>query len=81
MTLKFGAIGYAAPAPSGRIVAAFRVLIGIAFCGPYGYVNPIAQMVETGRDPEYSAKLARPQNRDAVAGLGTFANIKWDLKE
>lgn len=83
VTLWFGAVGYAAYAQTLSVVPVFLALIGIAFYGLRGYTKYITLEIETARDADYPANLARLHKRDPEAGLcfGIGVNLKWFLKE
>ncbi len=83
VTLWFGAAGYAAYAQSLSVVPVFLALIGIAFYGLRGYVKYVAIQIETARDPDYPAMMARLGRVEPEAGLGfgLRANVAWFIKE
>jgi phosphatidylglycerophosphate synthase len=83
VTLWFGAAGYAAYAQTLNVVPVFLALIGIAFYGLRGYTKYVALEIETARDADYPANMARLKRREPEAGLGfgVVANLKWFLRE
>jgi phosphatidylglycerophosphate synthase len=83
VTLWFGAAGYAAYAQSLSVLPVFLALIGIAFYGLRGYVKYVAIQIETARDPDYPAAMARLSQTPATAGLGfgLRANLSWFFRE
>jgi phosphatidylglycerophosphate synthase len=83
VTLWFGAAGYAAYAQTLSVVPVFLALIGIAFYGLRGYAKYITLEIETARNPDYPANMARLNKREPEAGLGfgMGVNLKWFLNE
>lgn len=83
VTLWFGAVGYAAYAQSLSVLPVFLALIGIAFYGLRGYAKYVALEIETARDPEHPATMARLKRQEPVAGLGfgLSANLTWFMHE
>jgi phosphatidylglycerophosphate synthase len=83
VALWFGAAGYTAYAQTLSVVPVFLALIGIAFYGLRGYAKYVALEIETARDADYPANMARLKRREPEAGLGfgVVANLKWFLRE
>jgi len=83
VALWFGAAGYAAYAQTLSVVPVFLALIGIAFYGLRGYAKYVALEIETARDADYPANMARLKRREPEAGLGfgVVANLKWFIRE
>ena len=83
VALWFGAAGYVAYVQTGNVTPVFLAMIGIAFYGLRGYAKYISLEIETARDPEYPAKMARLKRVETTAGVafGLRANLKWFLKE
>jgi len=83
VSLWFGAAGYAAFVQTQSVAPVLLALIGIAFYGLRGYAKYVALEIETARDPEYPADIARLKHIDIAAGLGfgLRANFAWFLKE
>lgn len=83
VALWFGAAGYTAYAQTLSVVPVFLALIGIAFYGLRGYAKYVALEIETARDADYPANIARLKRREPEAGLGfgVVANLKWFLRE
>ncbi len=83
VALWFGAAGYAAYAQTLSVTPVFLALIGIAFYGLRGYAKYIALEIETARNPDYPAAMARKKTVAPVAGIefGIGANITWFFRE
>lgn len=83
VSLWFGAVGFAAYVQTDSVTPVFLALIGIAFYGLRGYAKYISLEIETGRDPDYPAKMARLRRVETMAGLsfGFRANWAWFIRE
>lgn len=83
VTLWFGAAGFAAYVQTQSVVPVFLALIGISFYGLRGYAKYIALEIETARDPQFPATMAKLKHHEPVAGLGfgLKANVAWFLRE
>ena len=83
VTLWFGSAGYAAYVQTLSVIPVFLSLIGIAFYGQRGYAKYISLEIETARDPDYPATMARLKRREPAAGLGfgLSSNLRWFVKE
>lgn len=83
VALWFGAASVAAYSQSASATPIFLAMVGIAFYGLRGYSKYIALEIETARDPDYPAKMARCAKTEPVAGLGfgAIANLTWLLRE
>ena len=83
VVLWFTAASVAAYSQSLSATPVFLALIGIAFYGLRGYTKYIAHEIETARDPDYPAKMARCAKADSAAGpgFGIRVNLAWLLRE
>jgi phosphatidylglycerophosphate synthase len=79
----FGAAGFAAYSQSASVLPLCLAFVGVAFYGLRGYTKYVAIEIETARDPDYPAKMAKARETPATAGLGfgLKANVLWFLKE
>ena len=83
VTLWFGAAGFAAFAQTNSVTPVFLSLIGIAFYGLRGYAKYVALEIETARNPDYPAQIARLNQVRTTAGLGfgVRVNLAWFVRE
>ncbi len=83
VTLWFGAAGYAAFAQTNSVTPVFLALIGIAFYGLRGYAKYIALEIETARDLNYPARMAKLKVVKITKGpsVGLWANLAWFGRE
>lgn len=83
VSLWFGAAAYAAFVQTGSVIPVFLAMIGISFYGLRGYAKYISFEIETSRNPDYPAAMARLKKAENTAGLGfgLRANWTWFMKE
>lgn len=83
VTLWFGAAGYAAFSQTNSVTPVFLALIGIAFYGLRGYAKYIALEIETARDPNYPARMAKLKAVKTTEGpsVGLRAKLAWFGRE
>jgi len=83
VTLWFAAAGYAAFVQTASVVPVFLAMIGIAFYGLRGYAKYVALEIETARDPQYPAEMARRKKVMSTAGPGFSLreNFEWFFRE
>tara|TARA_R110002020_G_scaffold77450_4_gene195466 strand:- start:6141 stop:6908 length:768 start_codon:yes stop_codon:yes gene_type:complete len=83
VALWFGAAGFAAFEQTGSVTPVFLSLIGISFYGLRGYAKYIALEIETSRNPDYPAEVAKLKHVKITAGpgMGLRANLTWLWRE
>ena len=83
VSLWFGAAAYAAFAQTGSVIPVFLAMIGISFYGLRGYAKYVSLEIETARNPDFPAQMARLKKPEITAGLGfgLRANWTWFLRE
>ncbi|MGO4909248.1 CDP-alcohol phosphatidyltransferase family protein [Pseudorhodobacter sp. W20_MBD10_FR17] len=83
VALWFGAAGYAAYLQTASATPVLLAMIGIAFYNLRGYAKYIAFEIETKRNQQYPAEMARlkPTKITAGLGFGFRENWAWFLRE